>query len=832
MPKLAVRVWLLNVVLCAATVGLFQVKLISHDHMHLAYHLPWLVLVACFSLTYLFSIDLDVRRDKITISLAEIPLVIGLFLGTPIGVVSARVLGAVIVLGVIKRQPLIKMLFNLGMFALEVAIAFLVFNGLIGSQASIGPHGWVVALAATLTANVFGFVCVSCVIALNGGVVQVQLLRDVVIGLAATSVANTSIALGAATLITFQSEAVFLLVIIAAVAVGGYSAHSALKQRYANLQLLYTFLQTMHQAPPDDNYVERLLDSARALLRAEIAEVVVTSATTDLLRCSTVGPGNQAYREVLTSPEQLGSVWSNTLDQGALCIPHDSRDAHLKAWLARRGWQDAMIVPFNHDEQVVGTMAVSGRQGDRTTFNRHDLRLFEALVGHAAVLFEKSRLTERLRHDALHDALTGLPNRNLLSQVVERSIAARGPGDVVTVLLMDLDGFKDVNDTLGHHHGDQLLIEVGNRLLEILPTSATVARLGGDEFAVAFSTSPDNESPIVVAHQVRDQLKVPFKLGPLTVNISASVGIAIAPGDGEDAGTLLRKADVAMYSAKGGVGVQAYHSDRDQYSQRRLSLLNDLGDAITSGQMRAHFQPQADLRTGIIVGAEALVRWDHPDLGMIFPDEFIPLAERSGLIGRLTVEVLKQALAQHRAWREAGIALDVSVNLSARDILEGAIVGHVARLLSYYEVPAESLTLEITESSIVADREATLRVLQELYGMGVRLAVDDFGTGYSSLAYLQDFPVHEVKIDKSFVMTMATHDTDRAIVRSIIDLGRNLGLRVVAEGVVSQQVWDDLASLGCDFAQGYFLGKPMTPEDLSELCRVRKTSMELLARIY
>jgi diguanylate cyclase (GGDEF)-like protein len=442
-----------------------------------------------------------------------------------------------------------------------------------------------------------------------------------------------------------------------------------------------------------------------------------------------------------------------------------------------------------------------------------------ALAGFLAVLVSYQRRLVRQAaassHQALHDALTGLPNRELFADRLGQALrAADRELHPAALLLLDLDRFKDVNDTLGHHHGDQLLCEVGTRLQGALRQVDTVARLGGDEFAVLVPGATA-EGAAAVAEKVRTALQAPLTIDGVMLDLDASIGIAVYPDHGNDITELLQHADVAMYAAKQThAGFMVYDPTVDQHSPRRLALLGGLRRALERDELLLHYQPKADLHTGRILGAEALVRWQHPDHGLLGPDEFIPLAERTGLIHPLTRWVLDAALRQAADWHRAGHHLSIAVNVSTRCLLDPGFPDEVAERLGAWQVPAGSLVLEVTESAVMADPARALDVLGRLHAMGVRLALDDFGTGYSSMAYLKALPVDELKVDRSFVGEMVTSPSDTMIVRSTIDLGHNLGLRVVAEGVETQDAWQTLEALGCDTAQGYYLGRPMPAADL------------------
>ena len=418
-----------------------------------------------------------------------------------------------------------------------------------------------------------------------------------------------------------------------------------------------------------------------------------------------------------------------------------------------------------------------------------------------------------LEHQAMHDALTELPNRALLLDRLEHAISnAFREHSPLTLLIMDLDRFKDINDTLGHQVGDHLLQEVARRLLHTVRESDTVARLGGDEFALVLPNSGVDQARRVAAKALA-ALEDVFRVDGHHFYISASVGIAGFPQHGTTAPVLIQRADVAMYVAKRSkLSHSVYDASQDQHSVGRLSLMSDLREAIDACTLELHYQPKLDLALDRVTGFEALLRWEHPEYGNIPPDELIPLAEQTGLIRPLTHWVLDRAVGQCSKWHIDYPELSVAVNLSAHNLQDPQLVEQIGACLAKHRLPAALLTLELTESAMMADPDHGVRILGELDAMGVGLAVDDFGTGFSSLAYLKQLPVDELKIDKSFVMHMCDDDNDAVIVRSIIDLAHNLGLRVVAEGVEDRDTWDLLEILRCDQAQGYHMSRPMHPD--------------------
>jgi diguanylate cyclase (GGDEF)-like protein len=429
------------------------------------------------------------------------------------------------------------------------------------------------------------------------------------------------------------------------------------------------------------------------------------------------------------------------------------------------------------------------------------------------------RHAERTSYDAAHDRLTDLPNRSLLLERVELALRDGGrPADRGALLLLGIDRFREVNDTLGHTHGDDLIEQMGNRLHRLAAAGDTVARLGGDEFAVLMQQVDGSAGARAAAEAVREALRAPYDVAGLALAVDVSAGLALLPtGPTEaDPETVLRHADVAMSWAKAShSGLAVYASDDDHTSTERLKLLGELRVALERGELVLHYQPKLDLVTGAVRGVEALVRWQHPERGLLAPDTFVPTAERTGLINTLTDYVLDLALAKAAQWLEQGLSVPMAVNISARSLLDPGFPDRVLAALSTRRMPAASLVLEITETSIMEDPEHALAALQRLHDAGVYLSIDDFGTGYSSLAYLKRLPVDEIKIDRSFVSALTVDARDRLIVASTVSLGRALGLDVVAEGVEDEQTLAVLQELGCDLAQGFLFSRPVPDPPLT-----------------
>jgi len=429
-----------------------------------------------------------------------------------------------------------------------------------------------------------------------------------------------------------------------------------------------------------------------------------------------------------------------------------------------------------------------------------------------------------LEHQALHDALTGLPNRNLLFDRVKQYINnVHRENGTLGLLMLDLDRFKEINDTLGHQVGDRILEQVSLRLTDTLRDTDTVARLGGDEFAMAVPLK-EPEHAEIVANKILTSLEKPFVVEGYQLYVGGSIGVSLYPKHGDSVETLLQRADVAMYVAKrNNSGHKIYEPMQDKDSLGQLALSNDLRNAINKEELMVYYQPKLDLKTGLTRGVEALIRWNHPERGFVSPDQIIYIAEHTGLIKPLTRWVLKTAISQCSHWHKQGLYLSIAVNLSTQNLQDPGLSEVIQSALTTYNFPAEYLVLEVTESAMMVEPEHANEILSHLDAMGVWISIDDFGTGFSSLAYLKQLPVDELKIDKSFVINMQSNENDAVIVRSTIDLARNLGLKVVAEGIEDSGTWEVLSILGCDYAQGFYMSKPLPAADFEVWVKDEKT---------
>ncbi|HEX8003757.1 MAG TPA: EAL domain-containing protein [Mycobacteriales bacterium] len=795
-PDAVKRAYALSGALFVTGVAVYAVGVASRGKLPTGVSLSPLVVVALTVLLSASAVTVQFRRQAQTLALTELPLALGLLSMSPLSLIGAKAV-AHAVDGVRRRIPAYKVVFNVAVVVFQAPLAVYAFRLMLGDAAPLGPRGWLAAWVAVQIANLLSAAAVAVVIRLTQSNVE-RGGFDVAVGKwVLVSLVETSLALVAIEALRAEPEAGWLLALVTLLLLGFARAYASLHDRNDELAAVYDFGRSV-AAPDDPAALPGFVASkVRLLLNAERAEVLL--AYDDGVTC---WRADEDGVRVVTGDAE---AW-----------PWSEVAANAAPVLGTRG-RDAVAVPLRGESGIVGMLAAYERMGNVRRFGRVDVQLLEALAAQAGATLESARLVQRLRHEAAHDTLTGLGNWTALRDRIDASIAA---GGAVALVLVDLDRFKDVNDTLGHHNGDVLLVELARRLARYCGDRAIVGRLGGDEFAVVLSEGSDADTAARVARDLSVVIAHPVVLEGVRIEMAASIGIAVYPEHGADSAALLQRADVAMYTAKAThAGVAVYQPSEDHVSARRLVLAGELRRAIDNDGLVVAYQPKASLEDGRIVGLEALLRWQHPDLGFVTPDEFIPLAERTGLIVPLTTYVLDRALRQCAQWLVDGFDCGVAVNISVRNLLDSDLPDEIGALLVRHGVEPRRLTLEITESSVMADPARAIDVLERLHRIGIRLSVDDFGTGYSSLTYLKRLPVDEVKIDKSFVLTMATDAGDAAIVRSIIDLGGSLGLTVVAEGVEDTAAWERLAELGCDLIQGYALCRPGAGGDLTRWMR-------------
>lgn len=761
------------------------------DRWNPTFESPWwmiLVVGAGFAIAERFLFSIEYRRESISFSLSEVPTVFALaFLG-PIPAVVVRVVASMSAITCFARQQLFKAAFNVSLFVLETSLAFLLVSWLAPAGVDDAGMFMVAAAAGAGVATLVGLILVSTVISFFEGDLVDQIRSGLSTNLlpSITSALIGSVAVGPA-LFGLRYALLPILPIVSAWVI--LSRYGDLTHRHRILQDRHDFSRILDQSLQLDLVTPKALDEIGRLVHANRVTLHLSSPDHD--------DRSWSYGEAIPLDEIPSDTREATPFSGS---PDESLDSC-----------SGFAVPIIVDDIGIGVLAISERYGRTTLFESADVERAVDLAEQLGTSFRNGLLHASVARAATHDALTGHPNRTAFEDRLVSELGSTSQ-EILAVIVLDLNQFKEVNDTLGHHVGDQVLVEFSRRVGSVLGEHDLLSRFGGDEFAILLRRDRRD--------QVRDFAEriLSMSYRPLTLDgcdavVTASLGIAFVANHEADPAAVLKRADIAMYAAKNQrIGIEVYREEIDRRTTARLSLLGDLRTAIERNELDVHFQPKVDLTTSTVVGAEALVRWHHADRGWVAPDEFIGVAEESGLIRLVTDVVLAKAIRRATAWRTSGYDIDVSVNLSALDLHDEDLSARVGRLLDEYGLDPKCLILEITESALMVDTVRTMGTIEQLDLLGVRLSLDDFGTGYSSLSYLRRLPVAELKIDRSFVSELLLNVNDDVIVRSTVDLGHNLGLRVVAEGIENSQVFDRLAALGCDMGQGYGIARPLAPE--------------------
>jgi diguanylate cyclase (GGDEF)-like protein len=826
------RVWALAVVL-AASGAILAVLLVPADTpLRPPMEVPWWLLAAAFYLAEAKVVHIHIGHSAHSFSMSEVPLVIGLFLVNPIGFVAARVLGSGVALLLHRRQRSVKLVFNLALFLVGAVAAVSVVHLAATSEASFGPILWLAALAATGLENLIGVVAVVTAISLAEGTSQHRRIPEMIKIGTLVSLTNASLALMAVIVFWLEPRATLLFVVPLATAAVAYRAYVTERRQHEQLEMLYESTRILQRNPEMASALVTLLEHARRMFRADLVEIYILPQREgdDVLRTA-VGPGSQTI-----VMEAIGAAVNDPLLLRAIV----ERTAFIGDWAAPAG-QDggesrgrAMVAPLNGETSLIGAMVAANPLSDINPFDENDLRFFETLVNHTAVALENgqleqsllklSEMKDELRHQAFHDALTGLANRSLFGQIVAQRLEAPDPSGLVPVVLfLDLDDFKFVNDTLGHAAGDALLVSVGERIRANLRPEDVAARLGGDEFGILISDGPDLTTALRIGQRLTSEMAANFNVGGRPVTVRASVGVAAGrPGVGT-AGDLLRDADVAMYSAKAqGKGrLVVFEPAMHAAVVTRANLQTDLERALDSEELLLQYQPIFEIETGRTIAVEALVRWDHPERGRLWPAGFIGVAEESDTIVKIGRWVLAAACRDARTWQDElpGSDFIVSVNVSARQLSQADFAEEALKIIRGSGVRPEAIALEVTETATLQDYEATRAKLQVLRDAGVGIWVDDFGTGYSSLSYLRRLPVTALKIAGDFVDVDESDSDAWTLASAIVALGRALDLTVIAEGVEHRWQLDRLVEQGCRNVQGYLFSRPVEPAAVPEIVR-------------
>jgi diguanylate cyclase (GGDEF)-like protein len=830
MAPAVVRVLMFSLVLlCIAGLG-YQTIVRGLPTFDRPIELPWPLLALGFFVAELKVVEVHFRRETHAFSLTELPAVIGLFLVPPDLYLVALLVGSGAALALASRQPMLKLLFNLSNYLLVAVVTISVFRLIGRLDLDPEPRGWIAALLASLAASVVSSLTIATAITFSGGAPQFQKLPEMIQFGGLVALANASLALLAISILVNDSAAIWLMVVPLVTVFVAYRAYVSEREKHDRLNLLYQSSRILQHSAELDVALVSLLDHARVMFRAELAEVVLIASA----------DASQALRTTSqqdSPPEMMTPIARPHRDARGGRDPADRRPVLATPTRTPGGRvmviRQAMIAPLMGESGEIGTLAIVNRLTEGTKFGEDDLHLLETLANQAAValengqleqsLAELSRLKEQLRYQAFHDPLTDLANRALFSEEVEARLrGSRLDASLPVVLFLDLDDFKVVNDTLGHAAGDELLVAVAERIRGSIREGDLAARLGGDEFAILMLDTLALDRAVAVARRLIDEIGGGFPIAGKDVLVGASIGIAMARQEGQGADELLRNADVAMYTAKAqgkrrfSVFEPTMHAALISHHQ----LSADLARAVVRGELVTYFQPIVALDDGATMGVEALVRWRHPARGLVGPDDFIPLAEETGSILGLGRWVMAQAATDVRAWNEAlapGRALSLSVNVSPVELQQADFLEQVETILRQTGFEPSRLIIEITENAMFRDTEASIAKLQALRERGVRIAIDDFGTGYSSLSYLRRFPVDILKIAKDFIVRSGDSSEEWAFAAAIVALGRTLDLQIIAEGIEEPGQLARLRSLGCEFGQGFLFAQPLPAASVTGL---------------
>lgn len=748
-----------------------------------ALSLPWPVLIPLYVLATHLNLSFQRRDSSVGVTLAQLPLALGVVLVEPAWHLCARLVAAVMIYGYRRHGPL-KLSVNIGLAAMEVGVAALAVSAVPGAADDLGPVLWGALLLGLLTGELLSFASMTGLFVLLGMPVTRRDVVQPLVLLVLTSAVFTGLAIVA---LSAYNDEHWTLPVMCGLAGGlglAYRAHRRLQSQQEATEQLYTFVKDLGPVDVEDAEALRVLEVARELLHAEHLE----------LACA---PSLGAQGRVLTVH---------------LHQPPEVRLGQASPPQANGHRGDRMTTPLFSSAQVIGLLSARDRIGSERDFDQRDQRLLETVATELATALDRGRMLRELALAARTDSLTNLPN---LHQVTRELDAMLGRGQHVVVVAVAVDSFREVNDTLGHEVGDALLREVANRLCRASP-QAVVGRIGGGRFAVALDADLVGGDASLFGLDILTGVEGDAQLGAISTHVRASVGCTRSPDHGRNGATLIRRAETAMSSARQThAGPVLWQAGYEVQAQRHLALVMALREAVTVGAVGVAYQPKISAVSGRVSGVEALARWNHIALGEIVPDEFVPLAETSGLMAPLTRAVLQQAVAACRGWQRLDPAVGVSVNISAGSLEDAGFVGEVGDLLWSSGLPAGLLTLELTEGVLVADPHLAGQRMAQLQRLGVRLSIDDFGTGYSSLTYLKSLPVDEVKIDKAFVSGLVEDRSDQAVVRAVVDIAHTLGVSVVAEGVENKDQRALLSFLGVDELQGYLHSGPMSAPDVA-----------------
>jgi diguanylate cyclase (GGDEF)-like protein len=811
---LEAKIWIFGSVLAGAAGVLFATLVLQISVGPPAVSdVPWWVVAAGFAAAERWVVHLHFRRSTHSLSLAELPLVVGLLFLEPAELVVAGLVGSSVALLLDREIPHFKAFFNAAQFTLGTCVALLTLDAIGAGRDPLEPLVWLAVFGAVSANTLVADVCVGVAVTLAEGSLHPRQHLDMLLGNWTVALSNTCLGLAAAAVVAARPEAGLLLVPPTALLLMAYRAYLGERRRSAELGFLYEATRTLSRSSEIVPELEALLERTAEAFRVSAVELVLFSAEPNRsARSSLARDGGRRMLEPIdeTLAERLRSL------AGSLPGPLDvagTHDLDLRGYFRSRGMQTGIVAPLQGEAGCVGLFLVAGRESVDRSFTEEDLRLLETLTGNITVALQYDRLEhavrqlESLQHElerkALYDSLTQLANRSLFHNRLEHVLTSRRPG--VCVLLLDIDEFKAVNDSLGHHAGDQLLRAVADRLRSCVREGDTAARLGGDEFALLLDRAGGEADALRVAERLLRDFEDRIEVAGERLNVHVSLGIAVGVPGQDDPDEMLRRADVALYEAKRrGKGQFCFFDPSMRETlRRRRTLARELEQAVMDDELTVVYQPIVALEDCRPVALEALVRWNHPERGLIAPSEFIAFAEETGAVVQIGEIVLERVAEQ-----AAELGVPIHVNVCAPELTDAGFLDRVDELVARYDLSPDLLIFEVTERLFVTEEPAPVEVLHGLNQRGMRVAVDDFGTGYSSLAYLSRLPVDTMKIPKQFIDEVTGAREHHALARAVIELGSALDLTVIAEGIEHPDQIAALRAFGCEYGQGYYYGLP------------------------
>ncbi|MEX0848497.1 MAG: bifunctional diguanylate cyclase/phosphodiesterase [Ilumatobacteraceae bacterium] len=768
---------------------------------------PWplwtVVLIAGgFAAAEVMVFHIEFRREALTYTLTEVPTAFALvFLGAAHGL-AACLLGTFAVMLFVRRVAWFKFFFNSSMFVFEMALGYFLLDVLLESERVAGLRLLLSLLVMLPLLTTQSSALVLVVISLFEGGFRERLNANwSVFWLYGMSGIIATVAVAVA----LRWPAVSVLAVVPIFAVWNLlRTHTKTSQRLRDLEELHQLSSSVGRSLHSDEVASLAIDEVQRLLRCDRAALVLYPF--DNARGVVAASVGAAFAGL---PDRVDDAnWVDLIgSRSNALVPLSSMPSSPSSPTAGDG--NIILAVVRDGNRVVGLLAVGDRAGVADSFDDGDAIRAGAIADRLSLALRNAELHGKIEYEAWHDRLTGLANRTFFERALDDALDGDDPTGRVAVLMMGVDQFREVNATLGHQAGDRVLLELTRRVSALLGPDDVLGRMAGDEFALLVRVADGDDSE-TLARQIFVAAQAPFTIDGFDVVVTLSIGSVLCPNAAINASTILRQADIAMHWAKTHhTSPEQYRDEIDRRTPERLSMLTDLRAALEHEDLEAYFQPKLDLVSGLVVGAEALVRWRHPTRGYVPPLDFVPLAETTGLITLLTNQILRKSVATIRLLDDLGFRLNVSVNLSTLDLVDEQIIDRVSSCLSDNRVAPEQLTLEITETALLADGARSLAIAEGLRALGVHLSIDDFGTGFSSLSYLRMLPATELKVDRSFVTNMLLDDRDEVIVRSTIDLGHNLGMHIAAEGVEDEATIDRLRLLGCELAQGYGISPPL-----------------------